>query len=240
MKVELTLELKREAELDIACGYFSGDGGAYVPLYCDIYGRVDGDLALTDEQIKYLTKDGQRIAWACIKRYGCRGLDHEELHQECLIAIAKALKCYDPSRVETKLSTYIWVCCENRVKMALRKSSAGQAKYERYGRRPAWMIPLEKFRDPNMDGFEEWDLRRSRHEWLDKALNDPKTGLTEQERMVIQLTGQGLPQIKIGLIIGLCQSDVSKRKSTAMAKLQTALAQLRAEGPCALDDLAEI
>ena len=228
-------DFSSEITLEIQSEYPTWDFTPYIPLYCEIYGRIDGDLELTEEQIKFLCNDGQKIVSACIKRYGNKSLDYDELRPECLIAVAKALKLYDPSRANVKVSTYVWKCCENRVKMALRQLRGGQEQYEIFGRRPAWMIPLEKFLDPNMDGFEEWDLHEARRSWLDKVIDEPATGLSDRERIVIRLTIAGFPQVHISQVVKVNQSCVSTTKTSAMTKIKAALTRAREHSPCFLD-----
>lgn len=190
-------------------GYFDG----IVPIYSEAFESM-GDMTLTEEQAKYLTKDGVRIVKACIRRYG-KDLDRDELQQECLLTVVKAMQKYDPSRTEAKLSTYIWAAVHNRIKALVRQSHSAQAQYERYGRRPAWKIPLEKFIDPHFEEFEEWEERKSRLTWLDNAVET----LSQEERVVIQLTRAGVYQEDIARVIAKGQSSVSRIKIRALEKL---------------------
>lgn len=221
-----------EVTLEIQSEYPTWDFTPYIPLYCEIYGRIDGDLELTEEQIKFLCKDGQKIVSACIKRYGNESLDYDELRQECLITVVKALKLYDPSRSNVKVSTYVWKCCENRVKMALRQLRGGQEQYEIFGRRPAWMIPKEKFLDPSFEKFEEWDEYEGRRTWLSRAIE----GLPEEHRIVMQLTLAGVYQDNIGLVIGKVQSQVSRLKLSAVKILKKKLEEDIKEGRFFIND----
>ena len=86
-----------------------------------------------------------------------------------------------------------------------------------------------------MDQFEEWDLLRARKSWLNRAIDDPETGLTDQERIVMQLTIMEIPQAKIAPSLGTVQSEVSKKKTSAMQKLKAALARMRDAGDFSLD-----
>lgn len=208
--------------------------GALTPIYSESY-QKENDMSLTETQIEYLSTDGVKLVRACVKRLGGE-LDREELEQECLLAATYAMRRYDPSRVNTKLSTYIWTVVENRIRMALRHSRTGQARYERYGRRPAWMIPLDRFFDPRFEEFEEWDEQLARHTWFKDAIKDPRTGLSEQERIVIQLTVAGFNQKDIGRVIGKGQSQVSRNKEHAMAKLKDKQKRDVREGRFYLDE----
>lgn len=79
--------------------------GALTPIYSESY-QKENDMSLTETQIEYLSTDGVKLVRACVKRLGGE-LDREELEQECLLAATYAMRRYDPSRVNTKLSTYI-------------------------------------------------------------------------------------------------------------------------------------
>ena len=234
MSFDFDYEAKKEADYGFFCSTAYGEG-AYSPICGGILSETRGDLSLTEEQAEFLHEVTKRLIWACINRFNTKGIDPEELFQECLIAATKALNAYDPSRVDVKLSTFIWKCCENRIKMAVRQINSKNARSDRYGRRPTWMIKTEQISDSSMDQFEEWDLLRARKSWLDRAIDDPETGLTDQERIVMQLTIMEIPQAKIAPILGTVQSEVSKKKTSAMQKLKAALARMRDAGDFSLD-----
>ena len=234
MSFDFDYEAKKEADYGFFCSTAYGEG-AYMPIYSGIFDEIKGDLSLTEELAEFLREGTNRLIWGCINRFNTKGIDSEELFQECMIAATKALNAYDPSRVDVKLSTFIWACCENRIKMAVRQINSKNARSDRYGRRPTWMIKTEQISDSSMDQFEEWDLLRARKSWLDRAIDDPETGLTDQERIVMQLTIMEIPQAKIGKIVGTAQSEVSKKKALAMEKLKAALARRRDAGDFSLD-----
>lgn len=234
MRFDFDYEGKREADYGFCCSTAFGEG-AYLPIYGSILDETRGDLSLTEEQAEFLREGTKRLIWACINRFNTKGIEPEELFQECMIAAAKALNAYDPARVDVKLSSFIWACCENRIKMAVRQINGKNARTDRYCRRPAWMVKAEQISDSSMEQFEEWDLRKARRTWLDRAINDPETGLTDQERIVMQLTIMEIPQTKIGKIIGTAQSEVSKKKTSAMQKLKATLARMRDAGDFSLD-----
>ena len=98
------------------------------------------------------------------------------------------------------------------------------------------MIPLDRFFDPRFEEFEEWDEQLARHTWFKDAIKDPRTGLSEQERIVIQLTVAGFNQKDIGRVIGKGQSQVSRNKEHAMAKLKDKLKRDVQEGRFYLDE----
>lgn len=234
MSFDFDYEGKKEADYGFHCSTAYGEG-AYTPIHSSLFEEIRGDLSLTEEQSEFLREGTKRLIWACINRFNTKGIDSEELFQECLIAAAKALNAYDPSRVDVKLSSFIWRCCENRIKMAFRQINGKNALADRYGRRPAWMVKPEQVSDSSMEQFEDWDLRKARHTWLDRAIDDPETGLTDQERIVMQLTIMEIPQAKIAPILGTVQSEVSKKKTSAMQKLKAALARMRDAGDFSLD-----
>ena len=234
MSFDIDYEGKKESEYGFQCSTAYGEG-AYAPIHSSVFDEIKGDLSLTEEQAEFLREGTNRLIWGCINRFNTTGIDSEELFQECMIAATKALNAYDPSRVDVKLSTFIWACCENRIKMAVRQINGRNVWHDRYGRRPTWMIKAEQISDSSMDQFEEWDLLRARKSWLDRAIDDPETGLTDQERIVMQLTIMEIPQAKIAPILGTVQSEVSKKKTSAMQKLKAALARLRDAGDFSLD-----
>lgn len=208
----------------------SGISEGLIPIYSEAYQRVES-MAITEEQIEYLTTDGRNIVKACIKKFG-KNLDQDDLEQECMLSVIRAMQLYDPSRTDAKLSTYIWAAVENKIKMLLRKTRTGQAHYERYGRRPAWMIPKEKFLDPSFEKFEEWDEYEGRRTWLARAIE----GLPEGHRIVMQLTLAGVYQDNIGLVIGKGQSQVSRLKFSAVKILKRKLEEDIKEGRFFIND----
>ena len=75
-----------------------------------------------------------------------------------------------------------------------------------------------------------WIMRKSRVEWLDWAIGDSETGLTDEERQVLQYTRKGLSQTEISKAMGFVQSEVSKRKTRAVQKLRDRLGKMIEEG----------
>lgn len=71
---------------------------------------------------------------------------------------------------------------------------------------------------------------KTRSEWLDWAVGDPETGLTDEERQVVQFTRRGFSQTEISKTMGFSQSEVSKRKTSSVQKLQNRLGKMIKEG----------
>lgn len=140
--------------------------------------------------------------------------------QECLITAAHALHTYDPSQMQTKVTTYIWICCENTIKMTKRKAWSQKAQAARD------VISLDEAENvgvnPEPHIVEALD-KKTEAEMLHRAIDDPDTGLTDEEHIVINMTMGGYPQTAIGEVIGVCQSQVSKRYKSALSKLKAAL-----------------
>ena len=174
----------------------------------------------TQEQMdEFLADGGRRLIAACILE-NAPHLPFADMMQECLITAAHALHMYDPSQMQTKVTTYIWICCENTIKMTKRKAWSQKAQAARD------VISLDEAENvgvnPEPHIVEALD-KKTEAEMLHRAIDDPDTGLTDEEHIVINMTMGGYPQTAIGEVIGVCQSQVSKRYKSALSKLKAAL-----------------
>ncbi|WP_289026685.1 sigma-70 family RNA polymerase sigma factor [uncultured Flavonifractor sp.] len=177
-----------------------------------------GTIELSEKAVRYLESEGLTMVKACVKENG-KGLNFDETVQDCLIAAAKAIMFYDASRVDCKLSTFIWNCCANQIKMEKRRltsvkqvAKSKDVSYEQSSSSLAY----------SMDGIEEFWEHRDKLVWLQRAIDDPATGLTDEERKLVLLTMQGFTQYEIGDVIGISQSTVSVRLGRAIQKLVAA------------------
>ena len=171
----------------------------------------------TQEQInEFLSNGGRRLIAACILE-NAPHLPFADMMQECLITAAHALH---PSQMQTKVTTYIWICCENTIKITKRKAWSQKAQAARD------VISLDEAENvgvnPEPHIVEALD-KKTEAEMLHRAIDDPDTGLTDEEHIVINMTMGGYPQTAIGEVIGVCQSQVSKRYKSALSKLKAAL-----------------
>lgn len=167
----------------------------------------------------------------------------DDFMQLAMLGAAKAIGSYDPDRCDVKISSFIWVCAENEVKMEVRK---GMAK-----RRYAPVAPPESlasipeigdddeadfeysqkgFRNQDAFGFEDQMIERIERDdarrMLWEAIEAPKTGLTLREHAVICGVLAGLSQSEIGEQLGISQSCVSKAYTSAQGKLKEALLEM--------------
>lgn len=185
-------------------------------------------LILDEGQQEYLENDALTLIRACVRENG-RGLDFQTLIQDCLIVAANALTKYDSSRIDTKLSTYIWKSCLNKIKMEWRKNSSYKAQVEQD------TISFESSRLAySFDSTEEYLEEKEEHDqqikWLNDAMQKPSVGLTRLECTIISLTRQGLTQQEISREVKLSQSQVSIWKTAALQKLLAALELDRSKG----------
>lgn len=185
-------------------------------------------LILDEGQQEYLENDALTLIRACVRENG-RGLDFQTLIQDCLIVAANALTKYDSSRIDTKLSTYIWKSCLNKIKMEWRKNSSYKAQVEQD------TISFESSRLAySFDSTEEYLEEKEEHDqqikWLNDAMQKPSVGLTRLECTIISLTRQGFTQQEISREVKLSQSQVSIWKTAALQKLLAALELDRSKG----------
>ena len=187
------------------------------PIYSESYGEPV-TLELTEEQEKYLYENGRGLVRACIQKYGW-WVDSEDLEQECMIEVARAIKRFDPSRVDVKLSTLVWVYVRNRVLMACRHIQTDKHKYQE-DTLPEELLYSMPYYEAGYTEVERWDEREYYYAKLKKAMDK----LPEKYRFVLQLTVSELSQDQIGLVIGKCQSQVSRLKRDGIKRIQKILA----------------
>ena len=174
-----------------------------------ITGKFDAKFCEPQSLQEFLDKGGESLLYACIYEHaGCQ--DADDLYQDCLITAARCIEAFDYSRMDVKLTTYIWKSCENTIKMLFRKRTSHKAKDE----------------DTTAPDLDEDVERASRAITLHKAIEDPKTGLTDDERKIIKMTLEGYSQTKIGKTIGFSQGVISVKYTQALAKLREALKDL--------------
>lgn len=186
---------------------------------------------LTVGMEQYLNTDGIKIIASCLREYGY-GLNQDEMIQECLINVANALVTYDPSRVDCKLSSFVYTCCRNRIKMEWRKLSSEKSKVERhtlsYEALDEQIAPETLIMED--EALEDSVIRKDRLAWLRDVLDRPDTDLSEDEQRIIELTRLGYTQTEIAKIVGVSQSQVSIKKNSAINKLSIVLQQDRTQG----------
>ena len=185
-------------------------------------------LILDADQQQYLENDALALIRACVKENG-QGLDFQTLVQDCLIVAANALTTYDSSRIDAKLSTYIWKSCLNKIKMEWRKKTSYKAQREQ---------ETSSFESSRLaytfDSIEEYLEEKDEYDhqvmWLNGAMQKESVGLTDLERTIISFTRQGFTQQEISREVKLSQSQVSIWKASALKKLLAALELDRKKG----------
>lgn len=193
-----------------------------------ITGAWTGKLCTAQKLNEFLENDGERLLYGCI--YANAGYwNTENLFQDCLITAARCIEAYDETRMDTKITTYIWQACENVIKMAYRKRGSVKVLAEE-----KLTVPMSEdafdVEDRTVPGLDESvgekiDLE-TRVATLRKAIEDPATGLTGEEKTVIYETLKEHSQLEIGRVIGRSQSTVSKVYNAALKKLRVALSDM--------------
>lgn len=182
-------------------------------------------LELSPEAQRYLETDITNLIAATLKAEKWYGVSWNEMFQECMIAATKAMLRYDGAHFNTKVTTYIVEAVKNAIKMEIRRlgSYRAKARCNELSFETSEII----YESDYMDDHIIW---KSKVEWLDWAVGDPETGLTDEERQVIQLSRNGYSQTEIGKIIGYCQSEISKRNTRAVQKLRDRLGAMIEDG----------
>lgn len=181
-------------------------------------------LELSPEAQRYLETDVTNLICATLKAENWYGISWNDMFQECMIAATKAMLRYDGAHFSTKVTTYIVGAIKNAIKMEIRRLGSHKAKARR---NELSFEASEILYEPDM---EDRIIRNLKAEWLDWAVDDPETGLTDEERQVIQMSRIGYSQTEIGKIIGYCQSEISKRNTRAVQKLRNRLGTMIEDG----------
>lgn len=170
-----------------------------------------------EELQSYMASDGNKIIWSIIQHYA-KGLDADDVYQECLIAVCKALATYDEDWPGTKKGTYVYQVVYNRVKMLIRHNTTCKRSFEREASSANEQLTLYI---PSVS-LEEEIIERVYEEDRGKALwyAIGSAGLTKDERSVILLTLDEVKQCDIGHQLGASQGQVSKLKKSAMWKIK--------------------
>jgi len=171
------------------------------------------DATLAD----FLANGGKRLISACVWE-NARGLNFKDMVQECTITASYALQKYDTTRMDTKVTTYIWAACLNTIRMAYRRANSNKAQAVGSDVNIA-QVSVHNTEDRIIDSVD----KTTKAELLRKAIDDPQTGLTDQENVIIKMTLDGVSQKEIGRTIGISQGEVSKRYNSALPKLKAAL-----------------
>lgn len=181
----------------------------------------DQSIPQTPQEVDDFIARNEWIIHAVVHPY--RGLlEYEDLLQEACIGVIKGLSTFNPSK-KAKLTTYVYNCAANEVKMAIRKSNAKK--------RSATIIPIDPspldqtmgnprslaIPDPNTD-VEKDALERVLY---CKIMEVVRAKLTTIEQIVVIQYMDGVPQSKTGKYLHISQSQVSKILNQAICKIKS-------------------
>ena len=177
---------------------------------------------LTDEELAVLAKTGKNAAEALVSRYSKLILikseiyansetDSEDLRQEGLMSLLKAIASFDPGK-GVKFSTFSEVCIENRMR-TVRK---GSGKY-------AAKIPesLDDFSNDEALSVEETPESIYLYkELIEEIRNKVDTVLSLAERRTFALCMQGMSYRSAAEKLGVSEKAVDNAMQRARRKLR--------------------
>jgi len=175
-------------------------------------------LCSQEEYQKFMDDVGEKLIHAIMKNYGIRGTEQADVYQEACLVTAHALACYDPIRLDVKVTTYVWHCVENVAKMHIRaqmaqknNASYGVVSYEdvvaQELSQPEEAHPINNYR-PTITTDEHFHNQSAAKELLKSMMNE--ASLTKTHKSIIRFMLAGLSQNDIGKKLGMSQSKVSK------------------------------
>lgn len=175
----------------------------------------------TPQAIDNFIADNEWIMHAAIRPY--RGLlENEDLFQEACVGVVKGLNTFNPNK-EVKLTTYVYACAVNEVKMAIRKNNAKKrsATVVSIDSSPLDQImgnprPLDT---PDSNTDVEKDVLES--VLYNNIMRVVKTKLTTIEQIVVIQYKDGVPQSKTSKYLHISQSQVSKILNQAFCKIKS-------------------
>lgn len=176
-------------------------------------------MKLTDEQRK-LAEDNIRLAYKIAWRFLNCGIDIEDLQGYAMLGLVKAAVAYDASR-GLKFSTLAVTVIEREILYALRGYTKNRRCVSLDAKLPesdgkddfrtlADVIPYQE------DGFE----RAERIDLIPTMMSLPQLKKREK-RAIAGVILQGKTQEKVGQVIGINQSVVSRYMKAGIRKMQT-------------------
>lgn len=148
--------------------------------------------------------------------------DDEDLYQEACVGMIKGISTFNPHR-GTKLTTYVYACAANEVKMSIRKNGAKK--------RSATVISIESL-TPGWSGKDSKvvdipDLRTDveciacNNILFDKIMNVVNTRLPIPEQIIIHDFLKGIPQSGTAKRLHVSQGHISKLYNQALLIIRT-------------------
>ena len=182
----------------------------------------------TSQEINDFFVENKWIMYAVTRPY--KGTqEYEDLFQEACVGVIKGINTFTPAK-GVKLTTYVYVCAANEVKMCIRRNNAKK--------RSAAVVSIET-------GASSW----SEEEAKSLIIQDPKantekeahenvlykqimeivrTELSGAEQLAVLRFQEGIPQSKIAKELKISQSQVSKMLRQAFCKVRAKLPFLMA------------
>lgn len=96
--------------------------------------RMSCKFCTQDVLEKFMKEYGDRLFNEFFSKHTIR-MPYQEMKQEFLIVTAKALEAYDETRMDIKLTTYVWVCWKKSLKDDLPKTGRTPADRSRKSHR---------------------------------------------------------------------------------------------------------
>ena len=131
----------------------------------------------------------QQLTRACSRPYFLAGGDSEDLIQEAMFGLLKAIREFDPGR-SVSFHTFAEVCVRNRIRSAVTAAARGKHTPLNHS------VPYELAMQGNEDSPEELVINREEGE---ERLEQVNQQLSPLERHILSLYLQGLSYQDIGL-----------------------------------------
>lgn len=174
----------------------------------------------TPQEINDFFANNEWIIYAVIRPY--RGLlEYEDLFQEACIGAVKGINTFDPGK-GTKLTSYVYTCAKNEVKMAVRKGNAKKRSANVVSIDHTFLEHIMKNPKPLTIPDSNTDVEKDALERVlyCKIMEVVRTKLTTIEQIVVIQYKDGVPQSKTGKYLHISQGQVSKILNQALCKIK--------------------
>lgn len=184
---------------------------------------LEQKIPQTPQEIGDFMCANEWIMRTAIRSY--RGMqEYEDLFQEACVGAMKGISTYNPNK-GSKLTTYVFACAVNEVKMSVRKKLSKKRVAtvisiddSPLGQQDDPLKPLV-LRDQNADTEEE----AINSTLYNEIMNVVKTKLTYTEQVVVVRHRDGIPQSKTAKELGISQGQVSKILNQSFCKIRLEL-----------------
>lgn len=182
---------------------------------------IDKHIPQTPQEVDDFIANNKWIMYDVIRPY-CNLLEYEDLFQEACIGAIKGISTFDPDK-GVKLTTYVYACAANEVKMAVRKTNAKK--------RSATVISIESLtpvwseKDSRVvdipDPGTDVEYTACNNILFDKIMKVVNTRLPIPERIVILDFLKGIPQARTAKRLHTSQGHISKLYNQALLIIRT-------------------